>query len=264
MSLESQIFGLAATATYVAGENLGINNVSGMLQQLAVSFGGRTGDGTYVYNLFTGTSGLLTTSGFDNNSTAWRNLTTAVEFYDGFNQAYVGIAALIYAFSTFSNLESQYQLYYINAYSQNIHAPQLPPTTFTVPIVANLLSGFALTTLNQDIATSPEDTYNKMVNYNWYDSTPFFYGNTFDTQLIKDVENQYYYLTGELFYNGLPTGLSPCVQTPISITTPTGIIQSSYIFYKDLIIRFLLSLLSNFLISVKSLSINDFKPVNLE
>ena len=230
MSLESQIFGLAATATYVAGENLGISNISGMLQQMAVAFGGQISDGTYVYNLFTGTSGLLTTSGFNPSSTAWNNLTAAASVYDNFNQAYVGVSALIYAFSTFSNLEPKYQVHYINTYSKNIHSPQQQPTIFTIPIVIGLLSGFSLSVLNSTIATSPDNSYNKIVNYNWYDSTPFFTGDTFDAQLIKDVENQYYYLTGELYYNGLPTGLSPCVQTPITIDTPTGTIQGTYKF----------------------------------
>ncbi len=229
MSVESQIFGLAATAAYIAGTNLGIVNVSGMLQQMAVSFGGQTGDGTYVYNMFTGTSGLMTTSGFDSNSSAWQNLVGAVANYDNYAPSYIGISSLIYALSTFSNLNSQYQTYYVNTYSTNIHAPSAAPFTFTMPIVSSLMNDFSLTQLNQTIATSPANVYNKMINYNWYDSTPLFGGVTFTPQLIKDVENQYYYLTGEMMYGGLPSGLSPCSTQIINITTPTGVMQSIFI-----------------------------------
>ena len=74
---------------------------------------------------------------------------------------------------------------------------------------------------------SPKNKEVNLVNYNWYDTTPIFAEPNLDK--IKDSENQYYYLSGQIIYNDIPTGLVFCEDEYISVNTLTGVASSRYI-----------------------------------
>lgn len=59
-----------------------------------------------------------------------------------------------------------------------------------------------------------------LVNYNWYDSTDLFSGPNLD--VMKDAENQYYYISGRLTYGQLPSGMVFCQEEESTINTETG------------------------------------------
>jgi len=220
MSVANQIYGLASTAIYVRSQKKAPSSTLSLLQNLSRAFGGSTSDGTYIYNLFKADLNLLSTLGFDDGG-EWEHLESLIS---GNQASKIGIAALIYAFSTYSNIELQYQQIYINKLYSNIYNGT-PPSSFTEDQIINITDQFSLATFNSEISVSPANAILKTVNYNWYDSYDLFShpeSNTELAKLIKDAENQYYYISGEISYTGLSISNPTCIKDSVTINTPTG------------------------------------------
>lgn len=231
MSTASQIFGLASVAAYI--RNGGSIDSKYIIETMNISFGGNSGDGAYIYNLFKADTGLLYTNGFSVSSqTNYKNLEDAVSPFTNSDPSKIGTAAIVYGYSNNLNADQDTIVKYINTYNKNVS--QTYNTSFISLSSATIdyfLSSFSLQGVNNDINSSPESAMSvkKGINYNWYDSSPLF-TNFIDSPLqtlIKDVENQYYYLSGELLYPSLPSGLAPCISAQVSVNTPTGLTKIS-------------------------------------
>lgn len=90
---------------------------------------------------------------------------------------------------------------------------------FTPDVLSSLLSqGFEQTV--EDITQSSKPIEAPLVNYNWYDANQIFAGPSL--QKMKDVEHQYYYVSGKLKYEN-PMGEFPdCIEDDIQISVGTG------------------------------------------
>lgn len=66
-----------------------------------------------------------------------------------------------------------------------------------------------------------------LTNYNWYDTTNILHGP--NLQIMKDVENQYYYLSGKMIYEGAFGSVDPCIEDTTTISTWSGDATFSYI-----------------------------------
>jgi hypothetical protein len=92
---------------------------------------------------------------------------------------------------------------------------------FTKTVIDSLFVQNNYTLIYQQLSTNPKEVEVDMVHYNYYDTTDLFSGPDLDK--MKDAENQYYYLSGILTYDNLPTsGFAPCEEITTTINTPTG------------------------------------------
>lgn len=98
---------------------------------------------------------------------------------------------------------------------------------FTLNVIENITSQNNYSLTIQDISNSPRNFEIDLVHYNWYDTTRLFSGPNLD--LMKDAENQYYYISGQLLYPQIPSDLIECQESFITIDTVTGTINTSYI-----------------------------------
>jgi hypothetical protein len=223
MSMLNQVFGVASSTAYIRAGGSG-ENAKQILASLAKGFGGSTGDGIYVHNLFAAQTGAFTQLGFDTSSVYYNTLESRVPSLTGPYQ--IGAGAIIYAYANFSNMSEEDVVGYINSFSSTLKGFRLDsPATFTHGNLEYAMSQFTLTGINYDIGKAPsQNEGGKAVNYNWYDSSPLFVNPNLGSvsQLIKDTECQYYYVSGELIYSNLPTGLENCISYNQVIATPTG------------------------------------------
>ena len=228
MSIISNIYGLASSVAYIRCGGSG-NNTRSVLESLASGFGAGIDNGTYVYNLFlsnTGT-GVFSNHGFDANSLYYTTLESSVPMT---NYSQIGTAAIIYAYATFPNIDKSLITGYINTYCQNTKNFLAEPGYIMEQSgVDYVLSQFSLTDINTQITGAPAVIPSQAINYNWYDASPLFINPDLDETLIRDVESQYYYLSGQLIYNGLPTGLQPCIEYSSTVSTSSGNIVVSVI-----------------------------------
>ena len=229
MSLISQIYGLANSVAYIRCGGSGINTQL-VLQSLSSGFGVDTGNnGAYVYNMFitnTGT-GVFFNYGFDNHSLYYTSLESSVPM-DGYSQ--IGTAAIIYAYATFPNISESTIAEYINVYCQNTQN-YFGGVGYNIDSsgIDYILSQFSLSGINAQITGAPTTIPSQAINYNWYNAAPLFLNPDLSETIIRDVENQYYYLSGQLIYQGLPTGLQPCIKYNSTIHTSSGDISVSVI-----------------------------------
>lgn len=99
-------------------------------------------------------------------------------------------------------------------------------TPFNEENISNLLNN-DYDTVIQEISNSSKNSFTEVVNYNWFEMADVF--ATPNLQLMKDVENQYYYVSGQLLYQSETDGLPDCFSETINLNTITGQIQTSYI-----------------------------------
>ena len=136
--------------------------------------------------------------GFENKT--WSDVESLISLN---SQAEIGISALIYCFKVYPNLEDEYKKYYINKLIDIVYSPTPSPKRFSIDEIKNIISYFDLDAVNAEINNSDNKVSSRVVNYNYYDSLPLFANLNSDLrlkQLMKDSENQYYYLSGELVY----------------------------------------------------------------
>ena len=198
MSITGQMFGLASSVTYIRCGGSGYNTQL-VLESLASGFGASTGDGAYVYNLFntnTG-SGTFTNFGFDLSSQYYQHVESSVTGMGGFSK--IGTATIIYSYATYPNIGESTVISFVNTFCQ-VTKMLLGEPGYQIDSsgIDYVLSQFSLTGINSTLTGAPVVSTATAINYNWYDSTPLFINPNLDSTLIRDVENQYYYISGEI------------------------------------------------------------------
>lgn len=223
MSMVNQMFGVAASVAWMRCGGSG-TTTRYVLASLAKGFGGNTGDGAYIHDLFAARTGSFNNCGFGSTSLYKSTLENNTLPLSSFSQ--IGAAAIIYAYANLPNISSTGVLSFINTFTTTLNSfdNTEPDTAFTQADLNFTLSSFNLSLINSGISQCASGNIEKAINYNWYDAEPLFINPDFDsmTQLIKDTECQYYYLSGELVYPGVPTFNTPCVSFTSTINTPTG------------------------------------------
>lgn len=223
MGVVNHMFGVASAAAFARCGGSGVATRH-LLEAIASGFGGAIDNGQTVHDLMAAAN--FSQIGFDGSSAYKLTLEDNVL---GFGTSYgrVGAAAIIYAYANTPSLEKTRALGYINQYRVAVNSIfSYSFAEYQQTGLDAVMSGFSVNTINAQIAsdTGVDAFTGKAVNYNWYDTEPLFVNLALagQDQLMKDIENQYYYLTGELLYSNLPTGLAPCVEYSNTISTPTG------------------------------------------
>jgi hypothetical protein len=98
---------------------------------------------------------------------------------------------------------------------------------FTVNILQNFLSENNYEAVLSQVLTSSKNTKVNLVNYNWYNVSGVF--TQPNLRIMQDVENQYYYISGNLIYNGGPPVLDECIENTLIVNTITGFSTGTYI-----------------------------------
>ena len=226
------MFGTAASVAYARCGGSG-NNALCVLASLASGFGTDSGNGVYVYNIFNAQTGF-TQSGFQNSDTYTSSLENVVGGILGISgNALIGSAAILYSYSNFPNISESSVLKYLNTFNRVISTfVGGTPYSISQSGLEHAMRSFSVSGINSSLSSLPSgQDYQKAINYNWYDSSVLFANPNFATlaQNIKDSENQYYYLSGEVIFPTVPSGLNPCIEFTQTITTPTGEISFSVI-----------------------------------
>ena len=230
MNLFNQMFGIASSAAYIRCGGAG-DATRSVLAALATGFGGPTGNGAYVHDLFASNGNVFSQSGFDESSLYYNSIEQNVT---GLGNAYsrIGAAAIIYAYSNISNVSIEQVLGGINTYCSYINILIGESYgNFTEKDLNHTLSHFSIEDVNTELSSLPKSVISKAINYNWYDSEPLFLNTSLNSvaQVIKDVENQYYYLSGELLFDTSTSSLFDCIEYSQSVSTPTGVLEFNVI-----------------------------------
>lgn len=231
MNLANQLFGISSVVSYIRSQKVLPAYSEDILKAMSIAFGSNSDNGIYLFNSFSADKTLIDTMGFDYDSPHFIGLENAALSYESYYLSAIGIASLTYGYSTYGSVDMGYFLAYINKYNTSIKELHglSNSTVFTEQMVNHLLESFSLPLLNSKIAESTNTIGQKSVNYNWYDSWPLFDNLDLNTtsKIIRDSENQYYFLSGELLYSeAIPSGLPICRESVINISTVSGIIQS--------------------------------------
>ena len=154
----------------------------------------------------------------------------------------VGVHAVIFGYALNPNISINYLYLPIGLLlrclsSTYFTTPYIPYTlindnetvvhAFSAEVINTLLQQNNYRLVMGQVSESPKNFEVNMVNYNWYDTTDFFTNPNLD--LMKDSENQYYYVSGRLIYDDSTHGLPYCMEETVAFDTRTGIVQSVYL-----------------------------------
>jgi hypothetical protein len=95
----------------------------------------------------------------------------------------------------------------------------------TSQVIQSSLGGGYSETI-QSLSSSQKKSNINVVNYNWMNVEDIFAQP--NLSLMKDIENQYYYLSGNLSYKSSVPDIGNCLSVPVTINTPTGQVTFSY------------------------------------
>ena len=77
------------------------------------------------------------------------------------------------------------------------------------------------------INATAKDVETPITNYNWYDVSSILQGP--NLQIMKDVESQYYYLSGRMVYQSAVDTLEPCIEDWVTVPSWSGDVSFSYV-----------------------------------
>jgi hypothetical protein len=242
------IFGITMAVAYTRTLPYSASMTNKVLQAIASGFGLSTTDGDAIFSYFNTEAHPETTSGFtDTPYTTYEaevsNILSSYSSRLSANQlAILTIVAhamiFAYAMNPSINLTDFQNLMgsVLAAVSSSALENQIFESTegiYYTPfssrtVLRNLLQNDYSQTI-QAMSSSAKNVEVPLTNYNWYDANQIFHGP--DLQIMKDVENQYYYLTGELIYQSAFGSVEPCIEDITTINTWTG--SSTFTYYRN-------------------------------
>lgn len=246
MASYKDLYGLAATAAFLRGQTKNPSSVRGIMEGIGVGFSLASEDGDRVYFHFSKSEEFLKTKGFENNS---YYASREVQVYNILNANYpqesdfhksnlaTAVHSVIFAYSINSNIEVEEinkiigeTLFNTAAFANNSNPFTKKNKTvshpFTNDIIQSLIK-YPYTETLKEISKSEKNSEAPLVNYNWYDVKKIMAGP--NLQIMKDVENQYYYLSGKLIYNSSAGDYPDCISDIVDIQTETGVKKVTYI-----------------------------------
>lgn len=245
------IFGIAVTSANVRATSLGFSSIrSNLCKAFGKAFGLGEDDSSSIFNYFKNNNTKInTTEGFRDTNTYRLYETDVFNIIDAYLPSAVvnenekkilalSAHAIIFGYSlassvkietiqtligkTLSNvadLVNEHQVFTADSKGVIFHP-------FTPAVITTLLANDYSLVL-EDINTSPRNTEVSLTNYNWYDTAMVF--SNPNLQIMKDVENQYYYVSGQLIYQSFAGNLPTCIEDIISVSTISGVKQTTYI-----------------------------------
>jgi|GEM_PF-6428562 len=247
-----EIFGMASVASYLRGltSSLETSRIQGMVDGITVGFGMPSTDGDTLFFYYQSSPDLPSTAGFDNVSWFALYQQDVENIINKFlpNEAEINRLTLsiavysiiwAYALNTAiqpgdlvpiigSTLVSVAQLANNNAPFKTVKNGNTTTIIqpFSAEIIASLTNKDYAASLAQ-VAASAKTSQTQLANYNWFDVSSFFAKP--DLQVMKDIESQYYYISGVLNYMA-PQEIPPdCIGDQIILQTYTGETNTTFI-----------------------------------
>jgi hypothetical protein len=103
--------------------------------------------------------------------------------------------------------------YYASVYPEQ--ASQLNATGFRDGVISRILSQPYNLVLSGIALNSPKDDEVDVYHYPFYDTTGLF-SQTVDYQIMGDSETQYYYVSGGIIYDNMPSLDNPCIKQAVT------------------------------------------------
>jgi hypothetical protein len=243
-----EIFGMATTASFLRAGVLNISNtkIQGICLGMCQAFGLTETDGNSLYFFMKENANLGQTNGFGVSSyyaNFEANVAAVINGYyplqsqgnrDVLTVAVHGVI-FSYALNTSINIETIVTLIgkTLQYVSEEANGSQVTRVEnkiiihpFTASVVLSLI-GYPYSSVVADISLSAKTDQAPLVNYNWYDTNRLLAGPNLQT--MKDVENQYYYISGQLLYQSIEADWPICITDTVIITTDDGPKTISYI-----------------------------------
>ena len=243
----SNLFGFSTTVANIRATVLGQSPIrEGLCNSFVQAFDFSSSYGATIYQQVKNNSNIQNTPGFNIGSTYdsieqqfYNILNTSFPNESIQNKKNLALAAnaLVFGYyvynninlSDFVNLMGQL-MYYVSTVINNspifgVNNSSNVITPFTSSVIQTLLNS-NYTQVIENMSGAPRNSPIEVVNYNWYETQNIF--SNPNLQLMKDIENQYYYISGQLIYQGDESNLPNCIEIPLTINTLTGTINSTY------------------------------------
>lgn len=243
------IYGVAVTVAYTRAFSYGASMALHMCQGVAKGFGMSETDGENIFSYFQNTSHPESITSFSEApyTTYEEEVKQIISDYglnlDEAANTLLAIAAeaMLFAYSLNTAIEIYEFQKLIGRVLNEVATSTLGSSVFRTTEGENpvVITPFLSKSLVQrlltydygitiaDLSQYPKVIDTQVVNYNWYDVSKVLHGP--DLQVMKDVENQYYYLSGILKYESMVGSLDTCIEDVVTISTWTGDATFSYI-----------------------------------
>jgi len=245
------IFGMAMTVGYIRGYAYGASVARKLCEGISKGFGSDGTDGLELYGYFSRESHpeAVTTFSETPYSTYEAEVKGIIEDFglnldDDSNQILaIAAQAMLFAYNVNSAITlTEFQKLmgdvlnevsntFLGQYAFELTGDD-PPVAITPFLSSDLVKRLLQYSYGVTLAALsvyPQDIEAQIVNYNWYDVTKVLHGP--NLQVMKDVENQYYYLSGILKYEGMVGTVNTCIEDVVTISTWSG--DSTYTYYRN-------------------------------
>jgi hypothetical protein len=235
------IFGVAVAASNIRLYKLGYSNLQ---LQLCKAFGSAFGlsdtDSGAIYTHFQTNLGLIFSQGFDQTShyrlyedTVYNILTDFIPAESDQNRRILAMSvhAVIFGYWLNSNVTITEISHSIGSLLTSVGTTVNGSQPFNSERDGTVIHPFSPTVIRtlvakdyslvvNEINASNKDREVTLANYNWYDMSSVF--TSPNLQLMRDIENQYYYISGQLLYSGNIAQLGECQEDEITINSFEG------------------------------------------
>ena len=219
MSSLREIFGLATTSSYIRGTVMGFDNtrLKNICEGICVGFGLNNSDGDTLFFYYQSNNNLLNSIGFDDSSHFALYQSDVQTLIDNFlpsesaiNRQTLALAAFSviwgYALNQTTDINTIVttigQVLTSVAQTANGNQPfavinKVVISPFDSNAIQNLLKNNYSPSF-KEVAESSKTEQTQVANYNWFDVSNIFAKP--NLQIMKDIENQYYYISGAFLY----------------------------------------------------------------
>lgn len=240
------LFGLTITISYIKALSYSSSLAKLMCEAIAEGFNLSTSDGDTIFSYFR-TEGHPENSVTAFSETSYTTYEQQVrDIIDAFlptaNDAQQEIITTVahamifaYALNSANNLDEFQRL--LGTVLSYVGATVLKASLFTVSnnvVVTPFTSDILQPLLENDYTNTldslkgvPRTIETRLTNYNWYDVSNILAGP--DLTLMKDVENQYYYVSGVMLYEGGFGTVDSCIEDATTIAAWSGDVTFSYV-----------------------------------
>lgn len=254
MSELRSLFGLSVTTAYVVTKQYGSNMSKNICEAMAVGFGLGATDGDSILVYFQNTGPDASSIAFA--EAPYSTIEQSVrDIYDNYYLTSTApdlhkaiLTAVTHAMLFAYNLNTSINLYDFQkllgnvlgqicatalegvGYFDSMRDSDNTTVVITPFLNSNVIRPFLRNDYTQTIillSKAAKNTETPLANYNWYDSAKIFQGP--NLQVMRDIENQYYYLSGQLVYQSAIGSLDPCLEDEVTISSWSGDVSFTYV-----------------------------------
>lgn len=242
------VFGLAMTAIYARSLQYSASTTNKMCQAVAQGFGLSTSDGDTIYTYFNtesrpDSSAVFTSTPYTTYEIEVQNILSSYLPTASVNQiALLSIAAhaVIFGYAVNQSVNITDFQKVLGTVLKEVSIQVLENQFFVTKneIVINPFNDYGTlmpliqNDYTQTIVLAGRESKNievPLTNYNWYDASKLF--KEPDLQIMKDVESQYYYFSGQMLFESAFGAIENCIEDQVTINTYTG--DATFTYYRN-------------------------------